>query len=115
VDAVVLHQGELTLLETVQRLAAGKGLDLVGGCWFKRNGRIQQNPDRPNAPLSNLPKPAYDLVDFDAYEALSGERTLPYATSVGCPYDCSYCTDAVFYNRRFNAYALVVSPRRLRN
>jgi anaerobic magnesium-protoporphyrin IX monomethyl ester cyclase len=35
VDAVVLHQGELTLLETVQRLAAGKGLDLVGGCWFK--------------------------------------------------------------------------------
>jgi anaerobic magnesium-protoporphyrin IX monomethyl ester cyclase len=104
VDAVVLHQGELTLLETVQRLAAGKSLDLVGGCWFKRNGRIQQNPDRPNAPLSSLHKPAYDLVDFDAYEALSGERTLPYATSVGCPYDCSYCTDAVFYNRRFNAY-----------
>jgi anaerobic magnesium-protoporphyrin IX monomethyl ester cyclase len=104
VDAVVLHQGELTLLETVQRLAAGKGLDLVGGCWFKRDGRIHQNPDRPNAPLSSLPKPAYDLVDFDAYEALSGERTLPYATSVGCPYDCSYCTDAVFYNRRFNAY-----------
>lgn len=105
VDAVILHQGELTLLETVQRLAADKSLDLVGGCWFKRNGRIQQNPDRPNAPLSSLPKPAYDLVDFDAYEALSGERTLPYATSVGCPYDCSYCTDAVFYNRRFNAYS----------
>jgi anaerobic magnesium-protoporphyrin IX monomethyl ester cyclase len=104
VDAIVLHQGELTLLEAVQRLEARKGLDLVGGCWFKRNGRIHQNPDRPNAPLSSLPKPAYDLVDFDAYEALSGERTLPYATSVGCPYDCSYCTDAVFYNRRFNAY-----------
>jgi radical SAM superfamily enzyme YgiQ (UPF0313 family) len=104
VDAIVLHQGELTLLEAVQRLEAGKGLDLVGGCWFKRNGRIHQNPDRPNTPLSSLPKPAYDLVDFDAYEALSGERTLPYATSVGCPYDCSYCTDAVFYNRRFNAH-----------
>jgi radical SAM superfamily enzyme YgiQ (UPF0313 family) len=88
VDAVVLHQGELTLLETAQRLAAGKGLDLVAGCWFKRDGRIHQNPDRPNSPLSKLPKPAYDLADFDAYEALSGERTLPYATSVGCPYEC---------------------------
>jgi anaerobic magnesium-protoporphyrin IX monomethyl ester cyclase len=105
VDAVVLHQGELTLIETVQRLAAGKGLDLVAGCWFKRDGRIHQNPDRPNSPLSNLPKPAYDLADFDAYEAISGERTLPYASSVGCPYECSYCTDTVFYNRRFNAYS----------
>ena len=54
--------------------------------------------------LSKLPTPAYDLVDFDAYEAKSGHRSLPYASSVGCPYDCSYCTDAVFYNRRFNAY-----------
>jgi anaerobic magnesium-protoporphyrin IX monomethyl ester cyclase len=105
VDAVILHQGEMTLLETAERLSAGKSLDLVSGCWFKRDGRIQQNPDRPNAALSSLPKPAYDLVDFDAYEALSGERTLPYAASVGCPYDCSYCTDAVFYNRRFNAYS----------
>jgi radical SAM superfamily enzyme YgiQ (UPF0313 family) len=104
VDAVVLHQGELTLLEIAQRLASGGGLDFIAGCWFKRAGQICQNPDRPSVSLSKLPAPAYDLVDFDAYEAMSGERTLPYATSVGCPYDCSYCTDAVFYNRRFNAY-----------
>ena len=36
-------------------------------------------------------------------------RVLPYATSVGCPYECSYCTDTVFYNRRFNA----LSPDRV--
>ncbi len=29
---------------------------------------------------------------------------LAYATSVGCPYACNYCTDQVFYKRRFNAY-----------
>jgi radical SAM superfamily enzyme YgiQ (UPF0313 family) len=104
VDAVVLHQGERTLVEAAQRLAVGSGFDFVAGCLFKRKGRIFRNPDRPTEALSKLPTPAYDLVDFDAYEAMSGERTLPYATSVGCPYDCSYCTDAVFYNRRFNAY-----------
>jgi anaerobic magnesium-protoporphyrin IX monomethyl ester cyclase len=104
VDAVVLHQGETTMLEIAQRLLKGGSLDFVAGCWFKRRGRIQQNPDRPAVALSQLSSPAYDLVDFDAYEAASGERTLPYASSVGCPYDCSYCTDAVFYNRRFNAY-----------
>ncbi len=74
------------------------------GCWFKRDGRIIQNPDRPAAPLSSLPPPAYDLIDFDAYERASGERKLPYATSIGCPYACNYCTDMVFYNRRFNPY-----------
>ncbi len=105
IDAVVRHQGEATLVEMVQRLGAGKPLDLVRGCWFKRDGRIVQNPDRPNIKLPELPAPAYDLIDFDAYERAGGERKLPYATSIGCPYACNYCTDMVFYNRRFNAYA----------
>jgi len=104
VDAVVRHQGEATLVEMVQHLEAGKPLDLIAGCWFKREGRIVQNPDRPSIKLSNLPRPAYDLIDFDAYERASGDRKLPYATSIGCPYACNYCTDMVFYNRRFNAY-----------
>jgi anaerobic magnesium-protoporphyrin IX monomethyl ester cyclase len=104
VDIVVRHQGEQTLVEILQRLEAGKSLDLVQGCWFKRGGRIIENPDRPAVPLSRLPTPAYDLMDFDAYERSSGERKLPYVTSIGCPYACNYCTDMVFYNRRFNPY-----------
>ena len=104
VDIVVRHQGEATLVEILLRLESQKPLDLVAGCWFKRNGRIVQNPDRPASPISELPPPAYDLIDFDAYEQATGERKLPYATSIGCPYACNYCTDMVFYNRRFNAY-----------
>ena len=104
VDAVVRHQGEKTLVEVLQRLECGKTLDLVAGCWFKRDGRIVMNPDRAATPLSELPIPAYDLVDFDAYERAGGVRKLPYATSIGCPYACNYCTDMVFYNRRFNPY-----------
>jgi len=104
VDIVVRHQGERTLVEVLQRLEAGQELDLVAGCWFKRNGQIRMNPDRPTIPISELPAPAYDLADFDAYERSSGQRKLPYATSIGCPYACNYCTDMVFYNRRFNAY-----------
>ena len=104
VDVVVRHQGDKTLVEIVERLAAGKSLDMVAGCWFKRNGRIIRNPDRPASPISKLADPAYDLADFDAYAAAGGGRKLPYATSIGCPYACNYCTDMVFYNRRFNAY-----------
>jgi radical SAM superfamily enzyme YgiQ (UPF0313 family) len=104
VDVVVRHQGEKTLVEILDRISAGRGLDMVPGCWFKRDGKIHQNADRPSTSLSDLPIPAYDLVDFDAYERASGARKLPYATSIGCPYACNYCTDMVFYNRRFNPY-----------
>lgn len=106
VDIVVRHQGERTLVEILQRLERGNGLDLLPGCWFKRRGRIYENADRPAAPISDLPSPAYDLVDWDAYEQASGERKLPYGTSIGCPYACNYCTDTVFYNRRFNPYGV---------
>ncbi len=102
VDIVILHQGEITLVEVLERLKRGASLDMVAGCWFKKDGRIYRNPDRPAVPLSSLPLPAYDLVDFEAYARLSGSRKLPYATSIGCPYACNYCTDMVFYNRRFN-------------
>src|SRR5580700_2685645 len=58
VDVVVRHQGDKTLVEIAERLAAGKNLDLVAGCWFKRNGRTIKNPDRPAAPISDLAAPA---------------------------------------------------------
>jgi anaerobic magnesium-protoporphyrin IX monomethyl ester cyclase len=102
VDVVVRHQGERTLTEILQRRSQGGSLDFVAGCWFKRNGNIVRNPDRPSSPLSSLPLPAFDLVDFESYARLTGARKLPYATSIGCPYACNYCTDMVFYNRRFN-------------
>jgi anaerobic magnesium-protoporphyrin IX monomethyl ester cyclase len=103
VDIVVRHQGELTMIEILRRLEQGKSLHLAAGCWFKQGGHIVENPDRPTVPLARLPAPAYDLIDFDAYERASGARKLPYATSIGCPYACNYCTDMVFYKRRFNA------------
>lgn len=106
VDIVVRQQGEATLVEILKRMEASARFDLLPGCWFKRNGQIHQNSDRPTIPISQLPPPAYDLVDWDAYEQSSGERKLPYGTSLGCPYACNYCTDTVFYNRRFNPYSV---------
>jgi radical SAM superfamily enzyme YgiQ (UPF0313 family) len=104
VDIVVRHQGEQTLVEVLDRIGCSRPLDLVAGCWFKRNGQIHSNPDRPAVPLRELSPPAWDLADLDAYEASTGDRKLPYATSTGCPYACNFCTDMVFYNRRFNPY-----------
>ncbi len=104
VDAVVRGQGELTLLEVAERLAEGKSLEGVLGASAKRQGSAVHNQERPVENVNKLPAPAYDLMDFDAYEEVGGVRKLGYASSVGCPYACNYCTDQVFYKRRFNAY-----------
>jgi anaerobic magnesium-protoporphyrin IX monomethyl ester cyclase len=103
VDAVVRGQGELTLLEIAQRLADGKAFNEVAGVSSKPFGLTQHSPERRTALLDDLPMPAFHLTDFDAYERSCGVRKLAYATSVGCPYACNYCTDMVFYKRKFNA------------
>jgi len=102
-DAIVRGQGELTLLELTENLASGKSFHGLHGVSSKQFGLPQHAPERPVAWLEDLPTPAFERVDFDAYERISGERKLAYATSVGCPYACNYCTDMVFYKRRFNA------------
>lgn len=104
VDAVVRGQGELTLLELVQRIAAGEDWNGIRGLSFKEGQKVVHEPERPVANINDLPVPAYDMVDHGAYAAVSGVRQLAYTTSVGCPYQCHYCTDQVFYKRRFNAY-----------
>jgi radical SAM superfamily enzyme YgiQ (UPF0313 family) len=105
IDAVVRGQGELTLLEIADTLATGKDFRGVAGVSTQQFGMPRHSPERRVALLDDLPTPAFELADFDAYERVSGERKLAYATSVGCPYACNYCTDMVFYKRRFNALA----------
>jgi radical SAM superfamily enzyme YgiQ (UPF0313 family) len=104
VDIVVRGQGEITIVELASALSAKQPLDLIAGISWKRDGRIIQNFDRRVQPIDTFAPPAFDLTDFDAYERETGKRELAYATSVGCPYACNYCTDMVVYKRRFNAY-----------
>ncbi len=110
VDAIIRGQGELTLLELVQRIVDGRSVENrdwhgIRGLSFKdADGEIVQEPERPVADINTLPVPAYHLADPSIYAAASGVRQLAYTSSVGCPYQCNYCTDMVFYKRKFNAY-----------
>jgi anaerobic magnesium-protoporphyrin IX monomethyl ester cyclase len=106
VDAIVRGQGELTFLELAQRIEQHHDWHGVQGLSFKDcDGIIVHEPDRPVANINQLPPPAYHLADPGVYARVSGVRQLAYTSSVGCPYQCNYCTDQVFYKRRFNAYS----------
>ena len=103
VDIVIRGQGEDTLLEVVERLENGAMLKGVAGASFKRDGEMVFNADRPLKPIKDLPPKAYDLADFNAYEKLCGRRWAMYTSSLACPFNCSYCTNAGVYGRQWNA------------
>ena len=103
VDAVVIGQGEDAFLEIVQRFEAGETLEGIDGVGYKVDGRLMFNPRRAMKPLTEMPPKAYHLADFDAYAKLCGRRWANYTSSLACPYNCSYCTNAGVYGRKWNA------------
>ena len=103
VDAVVRGQGERVVVELLDRLQAGDDLEGLRGVSYKRDGEIHHNPPGELVPLIELPPKAYHLADVDAYRQITGRRWLMYVSSLGCPYDCSYCTNAAVYQRKWNA------------
>lgn len=81
VDVVVRGEGEKTLLE----LSRGLPLEKIRGVSFRKNGKEINNPDREPLDSSEIPIPAYDLVDM---------RNYAYVVLVclrGCINQCSYC------------------------
>jgi radical SAM superfamily enzyme YgiQ (UPF0313 family) len=103
VDIIVRGQGEESTLEVMDRLVDYAPLDDVRGIGFKQGGKIQFTPERALQPLTQAPPKAYHLADFDAYERVCGRRWAMYVSSLACPFDCSYCTNAGVYGRKWNA------------
>src|SRR5271169_5381560 len=103
VDVVVIGQGEESFLEVVQRIEARETLEGIAGVGYKEDGRLVFNKPRAMKPLTEMPPKAYHLADFDAYSKLCGRRWANYTSSLACPYNCSYCTNAGVYGRKWNA------------
>ncbi|HEY1742250.1 MAG TPA: radical SAM protein, partial [Granulicella sp.] len=77
--------------------------DLIAGIGFKRGGKLIMTPERPLKPLIEMPPKAYHIADFDAYERGCGKRWAMYTSSLACPFNCGYCTNAGVYGRKWNA------------
>ena len=66
--------------------------------------------------LDELPMPAWDLVDVDAYKKVWAERgkkiSLNIATTRGCPFKCNWCAKPIYgvrYNRKESIITAEVS------
>ncbi|HWY53808.1 MAG TPA: radical SAM protein [Terriglobales bacterium] len=103
VDIIVRAQGEESMLEVAERLRDDAPLDDVLGIGFKRDGKLELTPERPLKTLDRMPAKAYQLADFDGYEKVCGRRWAMYVSSLACPFNCFYCTNAGVYGRKWNA------------
>lgn len=97
-DAVVTGEGEITVTEMVNKLAAGDSLRGVQGIVFRDNGELVENDPRPLIEdLDSLPLPARDLLgDASRYiPPPASYKRKPVAvmiTSRGCNRRCIYCS-----------------------
>ena len=97
VDVLVFDEGEATFCDLVDRIADGGPISDVAGIACRKAGEVITTPPRDLIDvLEEIPLPAYDLVDFDAYSRLNphldvGGRFAPIVTSRGCPFRCIYC------------------------
>ena len=115
-DILVVGEGELTLLEIMERyrdlgyarsklLGEHDNLGEVDGIVFRKNGEISQTaPRQLITNLDILPLPARDLLPMERYIPLPNQyRRLPVVhmtTTRGCPHDCSFCSASAVFGRR---------------
>jgi radical SAM superfamily enzyme YgiQ (UPF0313 family) len=96
VDVVVRGEGEYTALEILNRWDEGGCIDEVAGTTLKVDGRVCRNADRQLCDLTCIPMPAYHLLGPGIHERIHITPTF----SRGCPFQCSYCVESVFWGRR---------------
>ncbi|MGC8636256.1 MAG: radical SAM protein [Thermoprotei archaeon] len=96
VDAVVIGEGERSLVELVDAWENGKDVSQVKGLAYKVGNKAEFTPLRPPATqeeFSNYDFTSVELIDdYQSYLTFGGKVPnfwLP--TARGCPYNCAYC------------------------
>jgi len=97
IDAVVTGEGELTMVEIIDRLSLGESLEGVEGVVFRKDGVIVKNTPRPLiTDVDSIPFPAREILG-DAMDYIPPPATYkrkPVAvmiTARGCNRRCIFC------------------------
>lgn len=86
--AVIRGEPELA----VQALCGGKDPSEVPSVTYQRDGTITSNPEGPPIDMTNLPLPAFHLLDLRNYRyEILGDRFVLLEATRGCHYRCHFC------------------------
>ncbi|MFH0985852.1 MAG: cobalamin-dependent protein [Candidatus Omnitrophota bacterium] len=110
---VMVGEYEITLLELVQHLVAGKDLSGVKGLIYRQEGECKVNPARPLLEnLDELPWPLRDGHVMEKYNDAPGGIPFPSVqmwSSRGCPYQCLFCSwpQLMYQSHRYRIRSVV--------
>ncbi len=109
VDFVVTGEGEETIVDLAKNLGAPDQYPAIKGLVFKKqNGRVIVNEKRNYINLDDY-LIDWSLIDVEnyivPYFSNKYQRTLAVTTSRGCPFNCQFCYNLVFNNRRWRAHS----------
>ncbi len=101
-DIVVIGEGEHAFPELVEALATGADLQTVRGIAFKdAAGIVHRTPTREMLDMASLRPFRYDLVDVASYARDNRNFGPIVEAGRGCRYDCSFCYNPSFNQRRW--------------
>lgn len=100
IDAVVVGEGEKTVLELEKNNMSPVGVD---GVVYRSGGNIIEN--EPRALIADFDSIPFPYTDDDI-KNLDG-KLVYYESSRGCPFRCSYCLSSTLHGVRFRSIELV--------
>lgn len=97
-DYAVVGEGELTLIELLDHLMGRPGAphprDIAGLAWRDPDGRVVQNPRRPQ--MWDLDAvPFQDLAVWPSVQKTGRSTEIYFQATRGCPMSCSFCFRAM--------------------
>lgn len=113
IDFVVVGEGEETFTDLVMQVKSSQDYHKVPGIYWKANGNIIQNDERPFLPVNDWPFPMTEKNK--RYFRLSAEAgELFYLSSRGCPYRCRFCYNYVFNRQKWRLMPLEKFKKEIR-
>jgi anaerobic magnesium-protoporphyrin IX monomethyl ester cyclase len=119
-DIGVVGEGEYTIVELVDALESGTDINAVNGLIYWEVGRkLIQTDLRPmEKQLDSLPWIDWEGIGLDTYAGLHhpgevapglivepGARTMPFLSSRGCPFSCTFCCHEIA-GRRYRSRSM---------
>jgi len=104
IDVACVGEGEVPLLELIQRINTGDNVVGINSLWFKDpdSEAIYKNPKSPGIEsLDSLPLPDWGMFDKRHIERpwMGKARRQGYIEiSRGCPFKCSYCIQPTLHD-----------------
>jgi anaerobic magnesium-protoporphyrin IX monomethyl ester cyclase len=95
VDIIIKGEADVSIIEVVDAIAAGKSLEGINGITYQEKGLIRDVPEGKLLDVTTLGKPDWTLINTKNY------RIFDVQSARGCPHRCQFCYNKIFNQARW--------------